>query len=114
MVTTVFLIAEISIHCETVPSPAHGSVVVQGNAAGGTLATYSCHADYHLLGDYLRECDNSRGWSGEEPTCECCHGNYPNILFDLAEYQGCFNCIFIFVWSVTSAAFISFKHQMTP
>jgi len=65
------LIAGTSIHCEFAASPVHGSVVVQGNAAGSTVATYSCHANYHLLGDHLRACDDSRGWSGEEPVCKC-------------------------------------------
>ena len=62
------------IVCPNLTNPENGQVVqaLDGNVPPGTVANYSCDADYVLFGNVSRECVR-RGqevvWTGEAPTC---------------------------------------------
>ncbi|CAH1263509.1 CSMD3 [Branchiostoma lanceolatum] len=59
-----------SLKCQTLTTPAHGTVHMVGGSLFGGTATYSCDAGYEVVGTPVRMCQASRTWSGNEPTCE--------------------------------------------
>ena len=54
--------------CPDLTDPANGFVSVTGNSPGDT-ATYTCEADYDLVGMSERECGADGMWTGEAPMC---------------------------------------------
>ena len=63
------------IACPNLTNPENGLVIqalLDGNVPG-TVANYSCNADYALFGNVSRECVSTGlevVWAGEAPTCQ--------------------------------------------
>lgn len=57
------------VECETLASPANGSVRSPDGSTVGATATYSCLSGFVLAGSASRTCLADGSWSGAPPTC---------------------------------------------
>ena len=55
--------------CEDLDDPEHGDVTLTDGTHQGSLASYSCDADYYLSDASVRVCLTTGYWSGWAPTC---------------------------------------------
>ncbi|XP_064624477.1 CUB and sushi domain-containing protein 3-like [Lineus longissimus] len=67
------------IHCGTPDKPANGSMYMSDGDRMNSKATYNCDDDYQLNGNSVRECLSTGTWSGETPTCQEIHCEYPVV-----------------------------------
>ena len=63
------------MECPELDNPPNGQVNVDNsNHIQGANATYSCSTGFMLIGNTMRQCENTGGptgeWSGSDPTCE--------------------------------------------
>ena len=58
-----------SAECEDLDDPEHGDVTMTDGTHQGSLASYSCDADYELSDASVRVCLSTGYWSGWAPTC---------------------------------------------
>ena len=58
------------VACERLHNPQNGSVQFSDDHLHiSTVATYSCHSGFTLIGNNVRECRANGQWSSEEPYC---------------------------------------------
>jgi hypothetical protein len=55
--------------CESLTSPANGTVTTPNGTATGEAASYACNAGYVLDGVASRTCQTDSSWSDAEPSC---------------------------------------------
>jgi hypothetical protein len=60
----------VTVTCDTLTDPAHGSVSVDNGGIFPSTATYTCDRGYALTATATRSCGNDGHWSGAAPTCE--------------------------------------------
>ena len=88
--------------CGSLTDPANGQVDHTAGTTLGQTATYSCNADYNLVGDSTRTCQAAGNWSGSEPTCQgvllkgddtlfmcVCTQKHVNMYLGLVSVQEC-------------------------
>ena len=57
-----------AVDCGPPPAPTNGSVLHK-QTVFQSIADYSCHVGYRLVGRRKRTCEAQGVWSGETPTC---------------------------------------------
>ena len=55
--------------CEDLDDPEYGDVTLTDGTHQGSLANYSCDADYEISDASVRVCLSTGYWSGWAPTC---------------------------------------------
>ena len=58
-----------AVDCGSLTNPDNGQISHTGETTFGQAATYSCNADYNLVGSSTRTCQATGMWSGSAPTC---------------------------------------------
>ena len=56
--------------CEILSNPVNGQVIFSQERFVGSVATYSCDAEFELVGNETRTCQSGSAWSGTEPSCQ--------------------------------------------
>jgi hypothetical protein len=60
----------VTVTCDTLAAPAHGSVNVDNGGIFPSTATYTCDRGYAIAPSATRTCGNDGHWSGAAPTCD--------------------------------------------
>ena len=57
------------IECPPLPNHENGDVVTSQENMYGSVATFTCHADFLLVGDAIIACLANETWNGTFPSC---------------------------------------------
>lgn len=60
----------LAIDCGPLDFPVNGIVRVDSTTVG-SIAFYSCHPAFQLVGQERRTCQENGEWSGTKPECQC-------------------------------------------
>ena len=82
------------VTCPVLLDPVGGTVMSVRGAVEGTIANYSCGADFELVGSATRICQANGTWSGSDPTCQFIGiGILSWILYVFVEYNSYYVCL---------------------
>jgi len=65
-----FVIINYIIECPPLPNHENGDIVTTHGNWIGSLATFTCHANFVLVGDAALLCYESQTWNGTSPVCK--------------------------------------------